>query len=282
MNEPTADNTLILEGHPVASVGVTAALSPEKINPDAEEGALRRQLEKLGRLPRDFDEKILLQLLRHPSDAVRLLAVKNLGKLKRESLLERLRLFALSENNTLTRREAVSAIGRMRTPRAIPTLIHFLHDQDAKIVLQAIRALLPYRKEFPKVQESLDCLSEHPSELVRDAVRARATTRGKTEPSAEHVQSPDFLKNLIVHGDVRDVLAAVPDESIHLTFTSPPYYNARDYTIYDSYEAYLQFLAGIFREVHRVTKEGRFFVLNTSPVLIPRMSRSHSSTRYER
>jgi DNA modification methylase len=36
----------------------------------------------------------------------------------------------------------------------------------------------------------------------------------------------------------------------------------------------------VFREVHRITKEGRFFVLNTSPVLVPRMSRQHASKRY--
>jgi hypothetical protein len=29
------------------------------------------------------------------------------------------------------------------------------------------------------------------------------------------------------------------------------------------------------RKVHRITKEGRFSVLNTSPVLIPRKSRQH-------
>ena len=92
-----------------------------------------------------------------------------------------------------------------------------------------------------------------------------------------HPQSLDTLKNVIVHADVRDALCVVPDESIHLTFTSPPYYNARDYTLYESYEAYLQFLTDIFREVYRITKEGRFFVLNTSPVIIPRMSRAHSS-----
>jgi len=43
------------------------------------------------------------------------------------------------------------------------------------------------------------------------------------------------VKNL---GKVSDV----PDESIHLTFTSPPYYNARDYSIYKSYNDYLDFL----------------------------------------
>jgi len=75
-------------------------------------------------------------------------------------------------------------------------------------------------------------------------------------------------------------LKYISDESIHLTFTSPPYYNARDYSIYQSYKQYLEFLRDVFKEVHRITKDGRFFILNTSPIIIPRVSRQHSSKRY--
>jgi DNA modification methylase len=77
-----------------------------------------------------------------------------------------------------------------------------------------------------------------------------------------------------------EVLKYVPDESVHLTFTSPPYYNARDYSIYPSYQAYLEFLEAVFKETHRITKEGRFLIVNTSPIIIPRVSRAHSSKRY--
>jgi len=42
----------------------------------------------------------------------------------------------------------------------------------------------------------------------------------------------------------------------------------------------LDFLASVFEQVHRITKEGRFFILNTSPVIVPRISRAHSSKRY--
>jgi DNA modification methylase len=42
----------------------------------------------------------------------------------------------------------------------------------------------------------------------------------------------------------------------------------------------LDFLTDVFQEVCRVTKEGRFFILNTSPIIIPRVSRQHSSKRY--
>ena len=95
-----------------------------------------------------------------------------------------------------------------------------------------------------------------------------------------HHETYEFLKNVVVNGDVQDVLKYMPNDSIHLTFTSPPYYNARNYSTYASYEAYLNFLDEVFKETLRVTKEGRFLVVNTSPVIVPRISRAHSSKRY--
>lgn len=84
----------------------------------------------------------------------------------------------------------------------------------------------------------------------------------------------------MVNSDVWEVFTYIPDQSIHLTFTSPPYYNARDYSIYTSYQAYLDFLCQLFQETHRITKEGRFLIVNTSPIIIPRTSRAHASKRY--
>jgi DNA modification methylase len=84
----------------------------------------------------------------------------------------------------------------------------------------------------------------------------------------------------VVNADVLEALRIVPNESVHLTFTSPPYYNARDYSIYPSYQAYLEFLEKVFKETYRITKEGRFLIVNTSPIIISRISRAHSSKRY--
>ena len=249
--------------------------------PTNDERSLRFVLQNLGRLPSDFDRDTLLSLLKHANPEIRLLAVKNLGKLKDTALLDAISKFANSEPNTSTRREAVSAIGRMRTPKVITILSQFLKDIDPKVVLQAIRGLINF-KALPEVQSVLEGLANHPNELIQDVVNREleVKTNRKQAKAFPHAQSLDVLKNVIVHADVRDVLCAVADESIHLTFTSPPYYNARDYTLYESYETYLKFLADIFGEVHRITKEGRFFVLNTSPVIIPRMSRAHASKRY--
>jgi DNA modification methylase len=94
-----------------------------------------------------------------------------------------------------------------------------------------------------------------------------------------HSETYDFLKNTVVCSDCLEAMRYVPDESVHLTFTSPPYYNARAYSAYSSYQAYLDFLESVFRETHRITKEGRFLVVNSSPVIEPRTSRSVSSKR---
>ena len=269
-------------------------IDAEKLNPNSpffknvlaptrDEQTILCLLDNLGKLPEGFHGNLFVPLLTHANPKIRTLAVKNVGKLKDEKFLKELSQFAANENNTSARREAISAIGRMRSEKAIPILTRYLTDADPKVILQSVRGLL-YFKEKPEVQTALDLLREHPNELIREHLASELKSKnsrsknGRKDPS--HPTSPDALKNVIVHADVQDALKLIPDESIHLTFTSPPYYNARDYTIYQSYEAYLDFLTAVFKETHRVTKEGRFFVLNTSPVIVPRISRAHSSKRY--
>ena len=87
-------------------------------------------------------------------------------------------------------------------------------------------------------------------------------------------------RQTIYQGDSAEVLKHVPDGSVHLTFTSPPYFNARGYSTYTSYQSYLQKIKDVCEQVFRVTQEGRFLVINTSPVLTPRESRSKQSVRH--
>lgn len=262
----------------------------EKLNPDStffkevlapshEASKLLFLLDNLGKLPTGFNGEVFIPLLSHPNAKVRMLAVKNIGKLKDEYFLKKLITFARNESDTFTRREAVSAIGRMRSEKAIPILTQFLGDRDPKVVLQGVRALLCF-KGHPEAEEALATLREHPNEMIREHFENYKTANAKSVPEQNHPMSLDALKNVIVCADVQDMFTLIPDESVHLTFTSPPYYNARDYTIFQSYEAYLDFLTTVFKETHRITKEGRFFVLNTSPVIVPRISRAHSSKRY--
>ncbi len=236
-------------------------------------------LNRLGKLPKDFNPEPLLMALNNKNDKIRFLALKNLAKLTDISLLDKYVEVIQTDCSANVRREAVSAIGRLRNENAINILIKLLKDNDPEVVLQAIRGLLVF-KNFDIVIENLKKLSHHPNEIIQEIIKKEFKENNQNKKIDKHSLSPDFLKNCIVKSDVRNVTKLIPDESIHLTFTSPPYYNARDYSIYQSYTEYLHFLDDVFKEVHRITKEGRFFILNTSPIIIPRISRQHSSKRY--
>lgn len=88
------------------------------------------------------------------------------------------------------------------------------------------------------------------------------------------------LSNMILKGDSREILDTLPSESVDLIFTSPPYFNARtEYSDYATYDEYLEVIRQVIKRSARVLVEGRFFVMNVSPVLIPRASRSEASKR---
>ncbi len=243
-------------------------------------GTINYILENLGALPDDFNPQFLYELLDHNHAQVRLNAVKNIGKLNRKSDAKRLFDLYKRETNTNVRREIVSSIGRQRKSGNKRYLYIFLGDTDPKIICQAIRGLLVFEDD-KDVEKRLCPLVNHENEMVRTVIYKKYFAKEKkNENTIPHAETHDFLKNVVVNADVLKALKYVSDESVHLTFTSPPYYNARDYSIYPSYLAYLKFLEKVFIQTHRITKEGRFLIVNTSPIIIPRVSRSHSSKRY--
>lgn len=237
-------------------------------------------LENLGYMPENFDEGAIKPFAHHPNSKIRFWAVKNLGKASNPELIDLLVKITRTDADSMIRREAVSSIGRMRLTEGQPFLLELLNDPDPKIVLQAIRGLLVFRED-KSIRKALAKLSAHPNEMVQSVIKREFSKNGNVSQSYHpHPVSPSFMRNVVVNGDVREVLKSAPADSIHLTFTSPPYYNARDYSIYSSYNAYLDFLTDVFNQTHRITKEGRFLIVNTSPVIIPRVSRSHASKRY--
>lgn len=88
------------------------------------------------------------------------------------------------------------------------------------------------------------------------------------------------LNNTVVKGRSEVALKKLPEQSIDMIFTSPPYYNARkEYSEYDTYEDYLDTMREVIRQCKRVLIDGKFFIMNSSHVLVPRASRSESSSR---
>ena len=70
----------------------------------------------------------------------------------------------------------------------------------------------------------------------------------------------------IVWGNCLNVLKSLPIESIHLMVTSPPYYNARDYSYWEDLNKYLNEMRLIIRESYRVLDNHRVFVFNVGDI----------------
>jgi DNA modification methylase len=132
------------------------------------------------------------------------------------------------------------------------------------------------------VVDARTAVVDHKRTSDPESVRARiaAVPAADAASGRRDRVSLSTLENTILLGDSEQTLKRLPDESVDLVFTSPPYYNARpDYSDFVSYEDYLEKVRAVMRECHRVLHEGRFFVMNVAPVLLRRASRSQSSRR---
>ena len=115
--------------------------------------------------------------------------------------------------------------------------------------------------------------------MIKNLTSKRKNPKKPKLSPAKPKPSP-LEKNLLIQGDAKIELEKLPPESVNLIFTSPPYYNAKpEYSEYSSYDEYLKQMKEIINSCSRVLGEGRFFVLNISPVLIRRASRSEASKR---
>lgn len=68
----------------------------------------------------------------------------------------------------------------------------------------------------------------------------------------------------IYHGDCLEIMKQLEKDSIHLVVTSPPYYNAREYSTYKTYQDYLNFMDEVIGCLPRLLVEGGYFCLNTT------------------
>lgn len=73
---------------------------------------------------------------------------------------------------------------------------------------------------------------------------------------------------LVLHGDVREIVNNLPDNSVQCVVTSPPYWGVRDYGTEGQIGAetdlleYVETLTKIFHDIRRVLKPDGTFWLN--------------------
>ena len=70
----------------------------------------------------------------------------------------------------------------------------------------------------------------------------------------------------VIWGDCLNALKKMDSESIHLMVTSPPYYNAREYSQWKDIHEYLDDMRMIIRETYRVLDNHRVWVFNVGDI----------------
>lgn len=85
--------------------------------------------------------------------------------------------------------------------------------------------------------------------------------------------------NELFNEDCRDTMLRMGSNTIDLIVTSPPYFNAKDYSQYESIKSYMSEMKEIFTLVYDKLKESRMCIINISPVLVKRESRNKQSYR---
>ncbi len=100
------------------------------------------------------------------------------------------------------------------------------------------------------------------------------TQQIKKKYQSEHKYNQElskFLENTksnlkIIWGDCLSTLKKMKSESIQLMVTSPPYYNARDYSQWKDINDYIEDMRDIIKETYRVLDNHRVWVFNVGDI----------------
>ena len=169
-------------------------------------------------------------------------------------------------------------------PELKNTLLLGLPEIDDRYDFWRVSIILKNHKETSVgeicVNGKKEIVSYTETSLIKSRVNALGTTIENKTVKSKDVFKPTPIPNKVILGDAVEVLSEFPRDTAQLMITSPPYYNAKpQYSEYIDYQEYLDFLRSVFARVHAILSEGRFAIVNVSPVLIRRTSRTSSSHR---
>lgn len=216
-----------------------------------------------------------------PRDGTTVEKIKSLGKNKSKESFDLLLDYFDNYNLKLDlRREVVSSIGRQDDNERVFNFIKhqaFNSKNPMELIYQMFRTCLYKGKIDKNFYELGEKIRLHYHNEILDKMADYFTYR---QNKTKRKKCEITLKPTLLIGDAEKTLKKIPAKSIQMTFTSPPYYNAREYSDYHSYKDYLKKMGAIFKAVNRVLEDGRFFIINISPVITKRPGREFESIRY--
>ena len=112
-------------------------------------------------------------------------------------------------------------------------------------------------------EESAKKLSKQELEAEKELKRVEKLASEEKIDIAFADSAHEQTTHIILNKDNKSI-PEVADESVHLAVTSPPYFNAREYSTWATVDDYIEDMTKSFAEVFRVLKPGRKFCLNIS------------------
>ncbi|MXX95557.1 MAG: site-specific DNA-methyltransferase [Gammaproteobacteria bacterium] len=102
--------------------------------------------------------------------------------------------------------------------------------------------------------------------LYYETIRARFQSQHPYNVELDKFLAEPESNLKILWGDCLRYLRNMKSESVQLMITSPPYYNARDYSQWDSLDGFLEDMDFIIQECYRVLDNHRVFVFNVGDI----------------
>ena len=206
--------------------------------------------------------------------------IKNLGLNRSEENLQKLLEIYPEVENIDLKREIVSSIGRQNNNEKILDFIKKnVYDCGfMDLVYQMYRTCL-YKGRTDKYffilgEEIKNFFNNEVLNKMSDYFEYKKNHVGKI------LREKKYFKPILLRGDNLETLKKIEKNSVQLIFTSPPYYNAKIYSNYHSYQDYLNDMKKTFEICNEILEDGRFFIVNVSPVISKRPGREFESIRY--
>lgn len=206
--------------------------------------------------------------------------IKNLGLVRSAENLQTLLKLYNEVTDIEVKREIVSSIGRQTDNKII---FGFIRENVftcgfMDLVYQMYRTCLYKGKTCAEFEKLGDEIKLYFNNEVLNKMREYFDYRQSHGGKKNRVTKYD--KPILLRGNNVETLKKIDENSVQLIFTSPPYYNAKIYSDYHSYQDYLEDMFQTLTACHRVLEDGRFIIINVSPVISKRPGREFESTRY--
>ena len=206
--------------------------------------------------------------------------IKNLGLIRSDENLNTLLKIYDEVTDIEIKREIVSSIGRQTDNEIIFNFIkeNVYNCGFMDLVYQMYRTCLYKGKfcaEFEQLGDEIkNYFDNEVLNKMHDYFFYKKNSVGKKS------REKFYSKPILLRGNNIETLKKLEGNSVQLIFTSPPYYNAKIYSNYHSYQDYLNDMKKTLQACHKVLEDGRFIIINVSPVISKRPGREFESIRY--